>query len=195
MVNYMTELEKMKNGLLYDYSETEFEQSLEHAKRLCAKLQTVSFYDECYRDMIEELIPGIPKDSIVCPPFHCGHGHQITIGHNVYINFDCTFLDGGGITIGDNVLMGPNCQLYTPQHPSDYMLRRKPVETAYPITIGEDTWLGGGVIVRPGVTIGKRCIIGAGSVVVHDIPDDSLAAGNPAVVKRKLNSSDRRKEE
>lgn len=82
--------------------------------------------------------------------------------------------------------IGPHCQLFTPQHPIDYKERREPKETAHPITIGDDTWLGGGVVVRPGVIIGRRCIIAAGSVVIHDIPDDSLAAGNPAVVKRQL---------
>ncbi|MCD8288706.1 MAG: sugar O-acetyltransferase [Prevotella sp.] len=182
----MSEFEKMLNGELYDYSDKEIAASLEHAKRLCARLETVSIYDDCYRELIEELIPSITPDSIVCPPVHCGHGHQIRLGRNVYINYNCTLLDGGGITIGDNVLIGPNCQLYTPQHPEDFMLRRKPVERALPVVIGEDTWLGGGVIVRPGVTVGKRCIIAAGSVVVNDIPDDSLAAGNPAVVKRSL---------
>ncbi|MCD8310617.1 MAG: sugar O-acetyltransferase [Prevotellaceae bacterium] len=182
----MTEFEKMKSGMLYDYSDKEISDSLEHAKRLCARLQSVSIYDDCYREMIEELIPGIPKDSTVCPPFSCGYGHRITIGHNVWINFGCTMLDSGGITIGDNVLLGPNCQLYTPQHPYDYLQRRRPVETAYPITIGDDTWLGGGVVVRPGVSIGKRCIIGAGSVVVQDIPDDCMAVGNPAVVKHRI---------
>ena len=91
------------------------------------------------------------------------------------------------IRIGSNTLIGPNCQLYTPQHPKDYVLRREDKETAYPVTIGDDCWLGGGVIVCPGVTIGHRCIIAAGSVVTRDIPDDSLAAGNPAVVKKKLN--------
>ena len=105
----------------------------------------------------------------------------------MFINYNCTFLGGAVITIGNHVLIGPNCQLLTPQHPMNYLDRRKPIETSYPITIGDDTWLGGGVTVLPGVTIGKRCIIGAGAVVVHDIPDDSLAVGNPAVVKRRLN--------
>ena len=114
------------------------------------------------------------------------HGNGIKIGRNVFVNYNVTMLDGGMITIGDNCLIGPNCQLYTPQHPFDHVLRRKSVETAYPITIGEDTWLGGGVVVCPGVTIGKRCIIGAGSVVTKDIPDDCVAAGNPARVIREL---------
>ncbi len=95
-------------------------------------------------------------------------------------------LDGAMISIGNHCKIGPRCQFFTPQHPIDWQERMQPVETCLPITIGDNCWLGGGVTVLPGVTIGPRCIIAAGSVVVHDIPADSLAAGNPAVVKRKL---------
>lgn len=186
----MTEFEKMRSRQLYDFSDAEIYKSLDHAKTLCARLQTVTISDECYRGMIEDLIPGIPEDSVVCPPFHCDHGNGITVGRNVFVNYNCTMLDGGRITIGDNVKIGPHCQLYTPHHPMDHVLRRETKETAYPITIGEDTWLGGGVIVCPGVTIGKRCVIAAGSVVTRDVPDDSLAAGNPAVVKRRLSRNE-----
>ena len=94
-------------------------------------------------------------------------------------------LDGGIITIGSNTQIGPNCQFLTPNHPIDYIERRKPIERCSPITIGEDCWFGGGVTVCPGVTIGDRCIIGAGSVVVKDIPSDSMAVGNPCRVVRK----------
>lgn len=184
----MTEFEKMRSGTLYNFTEPDIQMSLDKAKRLCAQLQGMAITDAEYRDVISDLIPGIPDDSTVCPPFHCDHGNGIRLGRNVFVNYNCTFLDGAYITIGDNVLIGPNCQLYTPQHPMDYVARRGNVETAYPITIGADTWLGGGVIVCPGVTIGERCVIAAGSVVVRDIPDDSLAAGNPAVVKRALNT-------
>lgn len=182
----MTELEKMHSRQLYDLSDPEIHKRLMRAKALCARLQTVSITDDCYRAMIEELIPGIPKSSVICPPFNCDHGNEITVGRNVFVNYNCVMLDGGHITLEDNVKIGPACQLYTPQHPFDYVRRREPKETSYPIVIGEDTWLGGGVIVCPGVTIGKRCIIAAGSVVTRDVPDDSLAAGNPAVVKKKL---------
>ena len=173
----MTEFEKMRSSQLYNFSDPEIFKSLDHAKKLCARLQTVTITDDCYREMIEDLIPGIPEDSVVCPPFHCDHGNGITMGRNVFVNYNCVMLDGGRITIGNNVLIGPNCQIYTPQHPMDYVPRRGTIETAYPVTIGEDTWLCGSVIVCPGVTIG--------SVVTKDIPDDSLAAGNPAVVKRR----------
>ena len=118
----------------------------------------------------------------------------ITLGEHVFINYNCTFLDGGGIRIGDHTLIGPDCHLYTPQHPMDYVARREPQEYSVPITIGADCWLGGNVTVCPGVTIGDRCIIAAGSVVTHDIPSDSLAAGNPAVVKKRLRT-DRTPEE
>lgn len=183
----MTEFEKMRSEQLYDFSDAEILASLMHAKEACTRLQTMTITSDGYRELIENLIPGIPDDSTVCPPFHCDHGNGIRLGHNVFINYNCTILDGGLVTIGDNVKIGPNCQLYTPQHPFDHVLRRKAVETAYPVTIGEDTWLGGGVIVCPGVTIGKRCIIGAGSVVTKDIPDDTIAAGNPARVLRAKN--------
>lgn len=182
----MTEYEKMRNEELYRFDDEQVLHSVEHANRLCAKLQTMTAYDEDYRETIEKLIPGIPKSSCVNPPVHCDHGHGLKIGDNVFVNYNATFLDGGIITIGSRTKIGPNCQLMTPNHPIDYMERRKPIERCSPINIGEDCWLGDGVIVCPGVNIGDRCVIGAGSVVVKDIPADSLAVGNPCKVIRKL---------
>ncbi len=181
-----TEFEKMRSEEFYDFSKPEIAKSLDHAKVLCTRLQTLSINSPEYREVIEDLIPGIPKSSTICPPFHCDHGNGISIGECSFLNYNCTILDGGRVSIGSNVKIGPNCQLYTPQHPFDYMQRRGTRETAYPIEIGDDAWLGGGVIVCPGVKIGKRCIIGAGSVVTKDIPDDCMAAGNPAQVKKHL---------
>ena len=108
----------------------------------------------------------------------------------MFINYNGTMLDGGIITIGSNTQVGPNCQFLTPNHPTDYVERRKPIERCSPITIGEDCWLGGGVTVCPGVAIGDRCIIGAGSVVVKDIPSDSIAVGNPCRVIRRINTDE-----
>lgn len=181
-----TEYEKMRSQELYYFSDPEIHASLVHAKKVCARLRSMTIYDEDYRQVIEELIPGIPQSTIICPPFHCDHGTGIILGENVFMNYDCIMLDGGYIRIGKHTLIGPHCQFYTPQHTMDYVERREEKETAYPITIGEDCWLGGNVVVCPGVTIGNRCIIAAGSVVTKDIPDDSLAAGIPAVVKRSL---------
>lgn len=181
-----TEYEKMRSQELYYFSDPEIHASLVHAKKVCARLRSMTIYDEDYRQVIEELIPGIPQSTTICPPFHCDHGTGIILGENVFMNYDCIMLDGGYIRIGKHTLIGPHCQFYTPQHPMDYVERREEKETAYPISIGEDCWLGGNVVVCPGVTIGNRCIIAAGSVVTKDIPDDSLAAGVPAVVKRSL---------
>ena len=181
-----TEFEKMRSEELYDFSDPEIEMSLKKAKLLCARLQTMTPYDADFRAVIEELIPGIPTSANICPPFNCDHGHGIRLGKGVFMNYGCTVLDGGYVTIGRHTLIGPNCQLYTPSHPKDYVLRRETKETAYPITIGEDCWLGGGVIVCPGVKIGDRVIVAAGSVVTRDIPSDVLIAGNPAVIKKHL---------
>ncbi len=182
-----TEFEKMRSEELYDFSDAEIAASLRHAKEVCLRLNRMNVFSEGYRELLEELIPGIPATTTICPPFFCDHGNGIELGEHTFLNYGCTILDGARVRIGSHVKIGPNCQFYTPQHPRGYLLRRQPKETSFPITIGDDTWFGGGVIVCPGVRIGARCIIGAGSVVVSDIPDDSLAVGNPAVVKKRLN--------
>lgn len=183
-----TEMEKMRDGETYRFSDAEMQASLRRAKRLCTRLQTMDIYDDAYRGTIEELIPGIPRDTVVCPPFHCDHGTGIVLGENVFVNYNCVMLDSAFIRIGRHSKIGPCCQFYTPHHPVDYLERREPKEAARPISVGDDCWIGGGVVVCPGVTIGDRCIIAAGSVVAKDIPDDSLAAGCPAVVKKKLDA-------
>ena len=178
----------MRNAELYSFADPEVNASIARAQQLCARLRTMSIHDDGYRALMEELIPGFPKTALVCPPFHCDHGHGIVLGEGVFINYNVTMLDSGTIRIGRNTKVGPNCQFYTPNHPTNYLERRLPQETALPITVGEDTWIAGGVVICPGVTIGSRCIIAAGSVVTRDIPDDSLAAGCPAIVKKKLNN-------
>ena len=177
-----TELEKMRSGELYCFENQEIVNSILHAQQLCAKLQTMTIDSKDYRSTMEELIPDLDKSVLICPPFHCDHGHGINIGEGTFINYNCTMLDSAYISIGRHCQIGPNCQFYTPIHPSDYKERRKPAEFSKPITIGDDCWLGGGVIVLPGVSIGVRCIIGAGSVVTKDIPSDSVAVGNPCRV-------------
>ena len=181
-----TELEKMRSGELYSFADAEVTASIVHAQKLCARLRMMSIHDEDYREVMEELIPDIPKNTFICPPFHCDHGTCIILGENVFINYNATMLDSAFIRIGKNTKVGPNCQFYTPNHPIDYMERRKPQETGSSITIGEDCWIAGGVVICPGVKIGNRCVVAAGSVVTKDIPDDSMAAGCPAVVKKSL---------
>lgn len=176
----------MRSEELYDFEDPEIRASLIHAKEACLRLNTMTLSSSGYREALLEVIPGVPESSAVCPPFQCDHGNGITIGRDSFINYGCVILDGATVTIGNDVKIGPGCQLLTPQHPINYLERRGTRETSYPIIIDDDTWLGGGVIVCPGVKIGKRCIVAAGSVVIRDIPDDSLAAGNPAVVKKRL---------
>lgn len=182
-----TEIEKMRSQEMYSFADAEVNASIVRAQKICGRLRTMTIHDTDYREVMEELIPAFPKTALICPPFHCDHGHGIVLGENVFINYNATMLDSGYIRIGKNTKVGPNCQFYTPNHPMDFEERRKPQETAFPITIGEDCWIAGGVVVCPGVTIGNRCVIAAGSVVTKDIPDDSMVAGCPAVVKRKLN--------
>lgn len=183
----MTEMEKMLAGEPFDFTAPDVAESLRRRRVNQAHFNAVSFDDgKAYDEALSALIPHRHPTARIMPPFYCDHGHRIQLGEGVFINAGCTFLDCGGITVGDHTLIGPGCRICTPQHPIDFEERRKPVETGLPITIGEDCWLGAGVTVCPGVRIGPRSIIGAGSVVVHDIPEDSLAAGNPAVVKRKL---------
>lgn len=182
----MNEIDRMRSGLLADMSKPELQESFIHAKKLLAKMRTMSTYDRGYRKLLEDLVPGIPSTSVICPPFHCDHGHGIRLGEHVFINANCTFLDGAFITIGAHTLIGPDVRIYTPHHPMDYIDRRENREYAYPVTIGEDCWIGGGAIICPGVTIGSRSVVGAGSVVTKEVPPDTLVAGNPARIIRRI---------
>lgn len=183
----MTEFEKMLSQQLYDFSDAEIGRSLAHARTLCTRLQTVEPRSKACRALLEELIPSLPDTAVINPPFHCDHGSNIHLGDHVFFNTDCTVLDSASVTIGSRTLLGPRCQIYTPQHPLDYRARRRSEEYAYPVAIGANCWFGAGVIVCPGVTIGDNCVVAAGSVVVHSLPDNVLAAGNPASIKRVLN--------
>lgn len=183
-----TEFEKMRSGQLYDWSDPQIDESLRRSRLACERFNSTGMDHEDYREALENLIPGVPESVTILPPFHCDHGHGLRLGDGVFINYNAMLLDTAFITIGPHTMFGPNVSIYTCNHPLDWRLRRKTVETALPVTIGADCWLGGNVVVRPGVTIGDRCVIGAGSVVVHDIPSDSLAVGNPCRVIRKLDS-------
>jgi maltose O-acetyltransferase len=139
------------------------------------------------RQILEELLAKFGPGASVLPRFQCSYGAQISIGTNSFVNNDALFMDDATITIGDDVRIGPRAQLLTALHPmEDHERRRAGWERPAPITIGDNAWLGGGVIVCPGVTIGENAVIGAGSVVIRDIPDHVFAAGNPARMIRGL---------
>lgn len=180
----MTEKEKMAAGGIYTYNDALINAGLVTKERLM-KLNSL-FRPEERAAVLRDLIPTFSDSVIIHSPFFCDYGDHIILGDKVFINAGCVFLDCARITIGSNVLIGPSVQLYAATHPLDYMERRCSIEVSLPITIGDDSWIGGGAIVCPGVTIGARCVVAAGSVVTRDVPDDTLVAGNPARIKRKL---------
>ena len=125
------------------------------------------------------------------PPFHCEYGNHIEVGENFYANVNCIMLDVGKITIGDNVLFGPNVSIYTAGHPIHPESRNSGYEYGIPVTIGSNVWIGGSCVILPGVSIGNNVVIGAGSVVTKDSPDNVCAAGNPCRVIREITDADR----
>jgi maltose O-acetyltransferase len=179
--------ERMLAGDPYIPDDPELARENERAARLTAEYANVAASDDAARARIlRELLGSIGEGTVIRPPFHCDYGYQIHVGARTFANFGLIALDVGRITIGDDVQIGPNVQLLTPTHPVDPERRRAKWEAALPITIGNNVWLGGGVIVCPGVTIGDNCVVGAGTVVVKDLPANTLAVGNPARVVRRL---------
>ena len=159
----------------------------DRAAMLTAQYDGVAADDHAGRARIlRQLLGSVGEGTVIRPPFRCDYGYQIRIGARTFANFGLVALDVGRITIGDDVQIGPNVQLLTPTHPLEAGPRRAKWEGARPITIGNNVWLGGGVIVCPGVTIGDDCVVGAGAVVVSDLPANALAVGNPARVIRNL---------
>jgi acetyltransferase-like isoleucine patch superfamily enzyme len=134
------------------------------------------------KSIIKKLFGISGKNFWIEPHFFCDYGYNIEIGENFYANHDCVILDPGKVTFGDNVFIGPNCGFYTAGHPTDVEMRNKGLEFAKPIRVGNNVWIGGNVCVLPNVTIGDNVTIGAGSVVVHDIPSNCVAVGNPCKV-------------
>lgn len=184
----LNEKEKMQNGLLYDanYDEALINERV-NAKKLCQKYNNISYVDfEERKQIIKSLFGKTGENFLIEQSFYCDYGYNIEIGENFYSNHNLVILDPAKVTFGDNVFIGPNCGFYTAQHPLDIERRNKGLEWALPIKIGNNVWFGGNVTVLPGVTIGDNCTIGAGSVVVKDIPSNSLAVGNPCKVIRNL---------
>lgn len=146
--------------------------------------------EEKRKEIIRKLIPNAGAGLWLQPPFYCDYGTNLITGENVYFNFNCVVLDVMQVKIGSRTLIGPNVQIYAATHPMDSRERARGLEFARPVTIGEDVWIGGSAVICPGVNIGDRSVIGAGSVVTRDIPSDVFAAGNPCRVIRKLNRQD-----
>lgn len=179
--------ERMLAGDLYISDDPESEARAHRAARLADSYHRAWLADDASsRPILAELLGSIGDGAFVKPPLFVDYGDHITIGARTFVNYNLTALDVAAITIGEDCQIGPNVQLLTPTHPVDPQPRRDKLEAAEPITIADNVWLGGGVIVCPGVTIGENSVIGAGSVVTRDIPANVVAVGNPARVVREI---------
>lgn len=194
-----TELEKCMAGEIYNCHDEIFLEFKNTARTLLTKYNSLPYdYRREKREVLQNLFGSIGTNVSVGSPFICDYGCNIYLGNNVSINMNCTFVDCNKIAIGNNVLIASNVQIYTATHPIELEERLTPnwdIESgeyfcrtyALPVTIGDGCWIGGGVIILPGVSIGNGCVIGAGSVVTKDIPENSVAVGNPCRVIRKIN--------
>jgi maltose O-acetyltransferase len=181
-----SELEKMLAGELYDPLDAELARARAHARDLCQDLNATHERNRRARRRILTQLFGRGGDSVwLQPPFYCDYGSNIYLGERVFFNFNCVVLDVCRVEIGDYTLFGPAVQIYTATHPMEAELRRKQ-EFGKPVTIGADVWVGGAAVICPGVTIGDRSVIGAGSVVTRDVPGGVFAAGNPCRVIREI---------
>lgn len=181
----MTEREKMLAGLAYHAADADLVAG--RARALALTMQINQETDTMRRQaLVNRLVDAVGGAAVIMPGFYCDYGINIHLGHRAFVNGNCVFLDCAEIHVGDDFQCGPGVQLLTPEHPLDASLRRSGVESARPIRIGHDVWIGGGAIILAGVTIGDRVVIGAGSVVTRDLPSDVVAVGNPArIIKRR----------
>lgn len=191
----MTEKEKAARGLLYDAN---YDDSIladrQQCKIMCFEYNTTHPEQAARREEImRKLLARTGKAFVIEPPFYCDYGYNIEIGEGFFANMNLVILDGAKVTFGDNVFIAPNCGFYTAGHPLDVEQRNKGLEYAYPITVGNNVWIGAHVAVMPGVTIGDNTVIGAGSIVTKDIPSGVIAVGNPCRVVREITEEDKNK--
>ena len=190
----MTEKEKMQKQLLYDANyDHDLLVERTKAKELCYRYNQLHPADqEGQQEILRQLLGKTGEHCCITAPFWCDYGYNIELGENFYANHNLVILDGGKVIFGDNVFVAPNCGFHTAGHPIDFERRNQGLEYAYPITVGDNVWIGAGVQVMPGVTIGDNVVIGGGSVVVKDIPSNSVAVGNPCKVIRPITEDDKK---
>jgi maltose O-acetyltransferase len=182
-----TEKQKMLAGELYNPSDTELVTGRKAASRLLRQYNATSEDEENIRlQILQQLFGEVSSETQIVPPFYCDYGKNIYAGKNLYMNFGCVILDCNTVKIGENVLFAPYVQIYTATHPIDPTIRLTGKELAAQIEIGNNVWVGGNAIICPGLTIGDNSTIGAGSVVVKNIPANVVAAGNPCRIIRNL---------
>ena len=191
----MTEKEKMQRQMLYDANyDLQLLAERQAAKDMCYDYNLIrpSAAGE-QTALMKKLLGSTKGDFTIIAPFWCDYGYNISIGENFFANHNTVILDGAKVTFGDNVFIGPDCGFYTAGHPLDRERRNQGYEYAYPITVGDNVWIGAGVHVMPGVTIGSGSVIGAGSVVTKDVPPGVVAAGNPCRVLRRITDEDKKR--
>lgn len=187
----MSEKEKMIAGEYYTPSDETLRKEREDAQALMTQINSSDeIRSGVYKKLVARLLPNSSANIMVRPPVYVDYGYNIYAGDGCFFNFDCVILDVAPVRIGRNCLFGPKVQILTAAHPTDHEVRRTGSQFGSPITIGDDCWVGGSAIICPGVTIGDRTIIGAGSVVTKDIPSDVIAAGNPARVIRHIEAKE-----
>lgn len=188
----MTEKQKMLMGIIYNAEEACLIEERNRAKSLTKQYNESRQEDRDHRKYLMGQIFGkLGQNVHLEAPFYLDYGYRTTIGDDFFSNFNLTILDGGGVEIGDRVFIGPNVGIYTANHPTDVRRREKGYEWALPVKIGNKVWIGGGVTILPGVTIGDNTVIAAGSVVTKDIPANVVAAGNPCKVVKEAEEGDR----
>jgi maltose O-acetyltransferase len=183
-----THRERMLGGDLYLANDPDLVASRRACRRVLDHYNSMSAHEDQERkQLLRQLLGSLGDGSSILPRFLCDYGSQISIGANTFVNYDAILLDCAPIVIGDHVSIGPRVQFLTPLHPiDDHEARRDGWESASPIAVGDNVWLGGGVIVCAGVTIGDHTVVGAGSVVTRDLPDHVLAVGSPCRVVREI---------
>ena len=184
----MTEKQKRDAGQIYNPNyDKELGLEIVSCKQKCHRYNQLSPMDlEEKAKCLDEILGKHGENTTILSPFWCDYGYNVEVGENFFANHNCVILDGAKVRFGDNVFIAPNCSFYTAGHPISVTERNKGLEYAYPITVGNNVWIGGNVTVLPGVTIGDNVVIGAGSVVTKDIPSGVMAFGNPCKVYREL---------
>jgi maltose O-acetyltransferase len=183
----LSEKEKMLAGVLYRSTDPELQAAMAEAQQHLRRLNAMPNEDSDGRfAVLQALLGQIGNSTQIKSPFACDYGLHIRIGRNGFVNYGCVFLDCNLITIGDDAQIAPGVHIYTGFHPVEADLRRSGLEAAKPVTIGNNVWLGGHCVICPGVTIGDNSVIGAGSVVVRDVPANQVAVGNPCRVIKKI---------
>lgn len=183
----LSEKEKMLAGELYRSTDSELQSAMAEAQQLLRQLNAIPNEDADQRfAVLQELLGQIGRGTQIKSLFTCDYGAHIRIGRNGFVNYGCVFLDCNLITIGDDAQIAPGVHIYTALHPVDPETRRSGLEAAKRVTIGHNVWLGGRCVICPGVAIGDNSVIGAGSVVVRDIPANRVAVGNPCRVIKEV---------